>query len=104
MKCTKCGNELKINSKFCGNCGVSAAGAPSAQQDVKQQSNTSDTSQQDVAATEQEELTPLDISLLPLGEKEYNSYNDRYDKYGYWHQEKYDSDVELSNFIEVFIW
>ena len=26
--------------------------------------------------------------------KEYNSYNDRYNKYGYWHQEKYNSDVE----------
>ena len=26
--------------------------------------------------------------------KEYDSYNDRYDKYGYWHQEKYNKDVE----------
>jgi hypothetical protein len=60
---------------------VSATGAPSAQQDVKQQSNTSDTSQQDVAATEQEELTPLDISLLPLGEKEYKIIQDSFDFY-----------------------
>lgn len=26
--------------------------------------------------------------------KEYDSYNDRYDRYGYWHQEKYSADVE----------
>ena len=26
--------------------------------------------------------------------KEYDSYNDRYDRYGYWHQEKYNADVE----------
>lgn len=80
--CNSCGYELyPATAKFCGNCGVSAAGTPSAQQDVKQQSNTSDTSQQDVAATEQEELTPLDISLLPLGEKEYKIIQDSFDFY-----------------------
>lgn len=80
--CNSCGYELyPATAKFCGNCGASAEEAPSAQQDVKQQSNTSDTSQQDIVTAEQTELTPLDISLLPLGEKEYKIIQDSFNFY-----------------------